>query len=109
MHAHFYDHSSGDISSWTWDFGDGTTSGARHPFHRYAQEGTYTVEIPEELRPKLLTEKTGRQARWLEKGKQIVWLSDGKPASVSEKGEVTAYSFSAKQEVDREALSRIGL
>jgi len=68
--------------------------------------GTYTVEIPDELKPKLLTEKTGRQPRWLEKGKQIVWLSGGKPASVSEKGEVTEYSFSAKQEVEREARYR---
>ena len=70
------------------------------------KEGTYTIEIPEELKPKLLTEKTGRQPRWLEKGKQIVWLSGGKPASVSEKGEVTAYSFNARREVEREARYR---
>ena len=70
------------------------------------KEGTYTVEIPEQLKPKLLTEKTGRQPRWLEKGKQIVWLSGGKPASVSEKGEMTAYSFRARQEVERKARYR---
>jgi tricorn protease len=70
------------------------------------KRGTYTVEIPDELKPKLLTEKTGERPRWLEKGKQIVWLSGGKPASVSEKGEVTTYSFSARQEVDREAHFR---
>jgi tricorn protease len=70
------------------------------------KRGTYTVEIPEELKPKLLIEKTGRQPRWLEKGKKIVWLSGGKPASVSEKGEVTEHSFSAKQKVDREAHFR---
>ncbi len=70
------------------------------------KRGTYTVEIPDELKPKLLTEKTGRQMRWLEKGKQIVWLSGGKPASVSEKGKVTEYSFRARQQVDRAAHFR---
>ncbi|TET97358.1 MAG: hypothetical protein E3J26_00175, partial [Candidatus Zixiibacteriota bacterium] len=70
------------------------------------KEGTYTIEIPEELKPKFLTEKTGRQPRWLKEGNQIVWLSGGKPASVSSKGEETVYSFSAKQEVEREARFR---
>ncbi len=70
------------------------------------KQGTYTVEIPEEFKPKLLTARTGTQPHWLEKGKQIVWLSGGKPASVSEKGEVTVYSFGAKQQVDREAHYR---
>ena len=70
------------------------------------KEGTYTVEIPEELKPKLLTEKTGERPRWLKEGNQIVWLSGGKPASISSKGEETAYSFSAKQEVQREARFR---
>ena len=36
----------------------------------------------------------------------IVWLSGGKPASVSEKGEVSAYSFSTRQQVEREARYR---
>jgi tricorn protease len=70
------------------------------------KDGTYTVEIPEEFKPKLLTEKTGRQPQWLKEGNQIVWLSGGKPASVSSKGEETVYSFSAKQEVQREAHFR---
>lgn len=70
------------------------------------KEGTYTVEIPEELKPKLLTEETGQRPRWLKEGNQIVWLSGGKPASISSKGEETVYSFSAKQEVQREARFR---
>ena len=70
------------------------------------KEGTYTIEIPEELKPKLLTTERGSGARWLKKGKQIVWLSGGKPASVSEKGEQTAYAFQAKQQVDRRARFR---
>ena len=70
------------------------------------KRGTYTVEIPDELKPELLTEQTGGQPRWLKEGKQIVWLSGGKPASVTEKGKVTTYGFSAKQAVDRQTHFR---
>ncbi|MCP4609579.1 MAG: hypothetical protein GY845_12785 [Planctomycetes bacterium] len=70
------------------------------------KEGTYTIELPEKLKPKLLIEKTGRQPRWLKEGNQIVWLSAGKPASVSSAGKETVYSFSTKQEVEREAHFR---
>jgi PKD repeat protein len=44
--VHFTDQSSGDIVSWNWDFGDGTTHGtARNPAHVYETEGTYTVTL----------------------------------------------------------------
>lgn len=33
------------ITSWHWDFGDGTTSDEQNPFHVYAQPGTYTVSL----------------------------------------------------------------
>ena len=40
----FTDQSTGwAISSWLWDFGDGTTSTAQNPSHQYAAAGTYTV------------------------------------------------------------------
>ena len=45
-------------------------------------EGTYTIEIPENLKPALLNSQTGGQARWLSTG-QIVWLSGGLPGSIS--------------------------
>jgi tricorn protease len=45
------------------------------------QRGTYTVEVPDDLKPKLLTAQTGSRARWLKQGNQIVWLSNGLPAS----------------------------
>ncbi len=64
--------------------------------------GTYTIEIPDELKPKLLIDKTGRRPRWLKEGNQIVWLSTGKPASVSSAGKETVYSVRAKHEVERE-------
>ena len=35
----FTDTSSGNVTSWRWDFGDGTTSAAQHPSHAYAASG----------------------------------------------------------------------
>jgi len=46
------------------------------------QSGTYTIEIPENLKPTLLNTQTGGHGRWLKSG-QIVWLSGGIPASIS--------------------------
>jgi tricorn protease len=45
------------------------------------KRGTYAVEVPDDLKPKLLAAQTGSQARWLKQGNQIVWLSNGLPAS----------------------------
>ncbi len=42
----FYDSSfasSGSISSWSWDFGDGSTSTLQNPVHTYNAPGTYLV------------------------------------------------------------------
>ncbi len=39
----FTDTSSGNPTSWSWDFGDGNTSTAQNPSHTYASGGTYTV------------------------------------------------------------------
>ena len=35
----------GSVTGWTWAFGDGTTSTAREPSHRYDDAGTYTVTL----------------------------------------------------------------
>jgi tricorn protease len=45
------------------------------------RRGTYTVDLLDDLKPKLLTAQTGRQAHWLKQSNQIVWLSNGLPAS----------------------------
>ena len=37
--------SSGEITSWLWDFGDGNSSDSEHPSHDYEQAGSYTVTL----------------------------------------------------------------
>lgn len=39
----FVDHSFGWISSWLWDFGDGSISTDKNPVHVYSEPGVYTV------------------------------------------------------------------
>jgi len=41
----FTDESSNAPTSWSWAFGDGTTSTAQHPTHTYDAAGTYTVPL----------------------------------------------------------------
>ncbi len=43
--VNFTDQSTGDITSWSWDFGDGETSTDQGPTHIYKDTGTYTVSI----------------------------------------------------------------
>ena len=37
--------SIGGITTWTWDFGDGTTSNEQNPAHTYQNTGSYTVRL----------------------------------------------------------------
>ena len=39
----FTDVSSGNITNWSWSFGDGNTSTQQNPVHNYTQAGTYQV------------------------------------------------------------------
>ena len=41
----FTDHSTGDPTSWSWDFGDGESSTAQNPTHSYDAVGIYTVSL----------------------------------------------------------------
>ena len=66
--------------------------------------GLYTVTFPDSLTPKLLTNASGSNPRWLKEGNQIVWLAGGTPASVTAAGRATSYGFSVRQEVDLPAL-----
>lgn len=46
---------AGSITSWLWDFGDGTTSAQQNPTHTYTNTGFYTVSL-------LVTSSTGCQS-----------------------------------------------
>ncbi len=41
----FTDRSTGLISNWSWDFGDGTSSFSRNPSHVYSKPGTYSISL----------------------------------------------------------------
>ncbi len=41
----FMDTSTGSVTDWLWDFGDGNTSAERNPNHIYAAAGEYTVSL----------------------------------------------------------------
>lgn len=41
----FRDRSYGNVTSWRWDFGDGTSSNERHPVHRYQKGGEFIVTL----------------------------------------------------------------
>jgi subtilisin family serine protease len=41
----FTDTSSGSPTSWSWNFGDGTTSTAQHPSKTYSSTGSYSVTL----------------------------------------------------------------
>jgi len=41
----FYDQSTGQVDSWLWDFGDGSTSTLEDPSHQYAEAGTFRVSL----------------------------------------------------------------
>ncbi len=43
--VNFTDQSTGPVTSWSWDFGDGNTSTAQNPSHVYNTAGTYTVAL----------------------------------------------------------------
>ncbi|MFP4543673.1 MAG: PKD domain-containing protein [Candidatus Kapaibacterium sp.] len=42
---HFYDYSSGNPTSWHWDFGDGNSSTEQNPSHIYSEKGLYDVTL----------------------------------------------------------------
>ncbi len=41
----FTDNSTGQITSWEWDFGDGATGASQNPVHVYQNAGLYTVNL----------------------------------------------------------------
>ena len=41
----FTDQSTGNVSKWLWDFGDGSTSAAQNPQHIYFDTGYFDVQL----------------------------------------------------------------
>jgi PKD repeat protein len=42
---HFTDKTRNGVTSWLWDFGDGTTSALQNPEHQYLDNGIYSVRL----------------------------------------------------------------
>lgn len=55
----FTDGSSGQPTSWSWNFGDGSTSTLQNPQHSYGVGGTYTVQLTVSRPSPLSTSSTG--------------------------------------------------
>jgi len=41
----FTDQSTGNVTAWAWDFGDGSTSTEQNPIHTYESTGNYSVTL----------------------------------------------------------------
>ena len=41
----FFDLSTGNITRWLWDFGDGSTSTSQNPIHHYQDTGLFTIRL----------------------------------------------------------------
>jgi tricorn protease len=54
------------------------------------RSGVYTIDVPDDLRPKLVTAQRGTQAHWLPQGNQVAWLANGVPATFSATGGAAA-------------------
>jgi hypothetical protein len=65
------------------------------------KRGTYTLEPPDDAKPKLLATLTIAHPQWLKEGDQIVGLSEGKPVSLSAKGTYTLRAFRAQHDSQR--------
>lgn len=64
--------------------------------------GLYTIDFPEDLKPKFVTADAGNDNRWLEQGNQIVRLVAGTPSSLAPgSAKETSYRFRALQEFNR--------
>ena len=45
LSVQFNDTSAGNVTSWSWDFGDNGTSTEQNPVHNYTKVGTYNVSL----------------------------------------------------------------
>ena len=45
LSVQFTDNSTGNVTAWSWNFGDGNTSTEQSPNHIYTTSGTYTISL----------------------------------------------------------------
>jgi len=45
LNVHFTDKSTGNPTSWNWDFGDGSSSTDQNPNHTFSTVGAYTIKL----------------------------------------------------------------
>jgi hypothetical protein len=76
----FKDLSYGNITSWKWDFGDGSTSTEQNPTHKYAQPGMYYLVV-------LNVEGPDGSARMAKEGEPSVGGASTKVGEASRPGE----------------------
>ncbi|MFQ5838746.1 MAG: PKD domain-containing protein [Thermoplasmata archaeon] len=76
----------GNIVSWEWNFGDGSTSTERNPIHTFSSEGTYSVSL-------VVTDSGG--------------LSDTATAEVAveDRGPAASFTFAPLEPLEGEAVS----
>lgn len=67
------------------------------------KSGTYRINFPNPGEPTFTTALLGTQAKWIEKGSKILWLTDGVPAALEEK-----YPFEALQTLNWRDHQRLG-
>ena len=47
MSVAFTNTTTGSVTTWAWNFGDGTTSNLQSPTHVYSKPGSYTSSLPQ--------------------------------------------------------------
>ncbi len=70
----FTDTSTGNPSSWRWDFGDGTTSELQNPIHAYSTTGTFvaTLQVDSGIKTRYVTVNVNKPVYTIEQT-----ISDG--------------------------------
>lgn len=71
---------TGQLSNWAWDFGDGTTSTAQNPAHTYASGGLYTVTLTGRLSDGTIGQITKTNAITVS---QTLWSANDRPAQAA--------------------------
>jgi PKD repeat protein len=81
----FFDlsYSPSPIQTWTWNFGDGTSSNEQNPFHVYSQPGVYTVSLT-------ITADSCNSVISFDIDTESPWNFNNQPAILGKAGSVTS-------------------